>query len=69
MLVLTRKVNESIELWKEGKLLAIITLAEMCNNKRARIGITATKDVEVFRSELENRTKKQQGETRPVGVD
>ena len=50
MLVLSRRIGESIELTIDGKK-AVFTLLGI-NGAQARIGISADQDIKVLRSEL-----------------
>ena len=55
MLVLSRKKDETILLKLPGVQEPIaITVVRIDNNNRVRLGIQASKDVIVLRSELEN---------------
>ena len=50
MLILSRRIGESIELTIDGKK-AVVTLLGI-NGAQARIGISADQDIKVLRSEL-----------------
>jgi len=55
MLVLSRKQDEKIVLKVPGKDDIAITIVRIDNQNRVRVGIDASKDVIVLRSELEGK--------------
>ena len=56
MLILSRRIGESIELTIDGKK-AVVTLLGI-NGAQTRIGISADQDIKVLRSELAIRDRK-----------
>ena len=64
MLILDRKVNESVELFYRdtGEQLALVTLTHIAPDKvKVSLGFEASKDIGIKRSELKGYTKTKNG--------
>jgi len=64
MLVLSRKVNESIVLNDN----IVVTILEV-ENGRVSLGVEAPREVKIFRSELVDSGREEEGIDRETGVD
>jgi sRNA-binding carbon storage regulator CsrA len=53
MLILARAEGEAINLYVKGVRIASVTLTEIVSGRKVRLGITAGKEVEIHRQEID----------------